>query len=206
MYHLLDRGDHQEAIFRDDADRRFLSTLEEGCERTGWRVHAFVLMSNHYHLLVETPQANLISGMRWFQTTYMVRYNRRHAAEWTSVPRAVQGGGRRSGGVEAVGSNWDLRELLGRATPELRRTLEEPTVAMQFEGLEMLGKGVTILDVRGASENRVGTAGTRASAVYDVDAQLEDGAARFSIGLALAGGQWRVSTFAVHRSRDDKVH
>ena len=48
VYHVLDRGDRREAIFRDDADReRFLATLGEACARMGWRVHAFVLMSNH---------------------------------------------------------------------------------------------------------------------------------------------------------------
>jgi len=79
VYHLLDRGDRREAIFRDDIDRRaFVVTLGEVCGRTGWRVHAFVLMTNHYHLLVETPQPNLVAGMRWFQTTYTVRFNRRH--------------------------------------------------------------------------------------------------------------------------------
>ena len=79
VYHVLDRGDRREAIFRDAADReRFLATLEEVCGRTGWRVHAWVLMSNHYHLLIETPQANLVAGMRWFQTTYTVCFNRRH--------------------------------------------------------------------------------------------------------------------------------
>src|SRR4026208_1064958 len=56
----------------------FLKTLGEVCERTGWRVHAWVLMSNHYHFLIETPQPNLVAGMRWFQTTYTVRFNRRH--------------------------------------------------------------------------------------------------------------------------------
>ena len=79
VYHVLDRGDRREAIFRDDADReRFLATLGEACLRTGWRVHALVLMSNHYHLLIQTPHANLVAGMRWFQTTWTVRFNRRH--------------------------------------------------------------------------------------------------------------------------------
>lgn len=79
VYHLLDRGDRREAIFRDDKDREtFLATLGQACERTGWRVHALVLMTNHYHLLVETPEPNLVAGMRWFQTTYTVRFNRRH--------------------------------------------------------------------------------------------------------------------------------
>ena len=79
VYHVLDRGDRQEPIFRDDRDREiFLATLGQACARTGWRVHALVLMTNHYHLLIETPQPNLVVGMRWFQTTYTVRFNRRH--------------------------------------------------------------------------------------------------------------------------------
>jgi putative transposase len=79
VYHLLDRGDRQEAIVRDDRDREtFLRTLGEVCARCGWRAHALVLMTNHYHLLIETPEPNLVAGMRWFQTTYTVRFNRRH--------------------------------------------------------------------------------------------------------------------------------
>ena len=71
VYHVLDRGDRREPIFKDDTDRcRFLETLAEVCQRTGWRVHAYVLMSNHYHFLLETPEANLVAGMRWFQTTW----------------------------------------------------------------------------------------------------------------------------------------
>jgi putative transposase len=65
VYHVLDRGDRREAIFLADADREmFLHTLGEACERTGWRIHAYVLMSNHYHLLLETPEPNLVAGMR----------------------------------------------------------------------------------------------------------------------------------------------
>ena len=79
VYHVLDRGDRREPIFKDDADRRrFLETLAEVCQRTGWRVHAYVLMSNHYHFLLETPEANLVAGMRWFQTTWTMRFNARH--------------------------------------------------------------------------------------------------------------------------------
>ena len=79
VYHVLDRGDRREAIFMDDADRRrFLETLGEACARTGWHVHAFVLMGNHDHFMIETPQANLVAGMRWFQTAWTMRYNRRH--------------------------------------------------------------------------------------------------------------------------------
>ena len=79
VYHVLDRGDRRETIFRDDRDREmFLAILGQACARTGWRVHAWVLMSNHYHLLVETPQPTLVAGMHWLQTTYTMRFNRRH--------------------------------------------------------------------------------------------------------------------------------
>ena len=66
------RGNRRERIFRGEADRLlFYQTLGEACERTGWRVHAWVLMSNHYHLMVETPEANLVAGMRWLQNSYL---------------------------------------------------------------------------------------------------------------------------------------
>ena len=56
IYHLMNRGDHQERIFEDDDDRQqFLSTLTECCDKTAWQIHAFCLMSNHFHLVVETP-------------------------------------------------------------------------------------------------------------------------------------------------------
>ena len=79
IYHVMNRGDRREAIFRDDCDRqRFLATLAEACVKTGWQVHAFCLMPNHFHLVVETPQPNLVAGMKWFLGTYTVRFNRRH--------------------------------------------------------------------------------------------------------------------------------
>lgn len=79
VYHVMCRGDRKEDIFEDPFDhQRFLETMGQVCARTGWRIHAFVLMRNHYHWLLETPQPNLVVGMRWFQTTYTVRYNKRH--------------------------------------------------------------------------------------------------------------------------------
>jgi putative transposase len=79
IYHLMSRGDRREAIFRDDVDREsFLKTLADACVKTGWQVHAFVLMPNHFHLVVETPQPNLVAGMKWFLGTYTARFNRRH--------------------------------------------------------------------------------------------------------------------------------
>jgi REP element-mobilizing transposase RayT len=74
IYHVMNRGDRREPIFRDDLDhRRFLVTLSETCAKTGWQVHAYCLMSNHFHLVIETPQADLVAGMKWFLGTYTSR-------------------------------------------------------------------------------------------------------------------------------------
>ncbi|MGA3142781.1 MAG: transposase [Verrucomicrobiota bacterium] len=79
IYHVMNRGDRREPIFKDDQDRRrFLETLGEACDKTGWQVHAYCLMLNHFHLVIETPNANLVAGMKWFLGTYTSRFNRRH--------------------------------------------------------------------------------------------------------------------------------
>ena len=79
IYHLMNRGDRREPIFKDETDRQgFLDTLGEACAKTGWQVHAYVLMLNHFHLVIETPQPNLVAGMKWLLGTYTSRFNRRH--------------------------------------------------------------------------------------------------------------------------------
>jgi len=79
IYHVTNRGDRREPIFKDDADRqRFLMTLGQACGKTGWQIHALCLMPNHFHLVIETPQANLVAGMKWLLGTYTGRFNRRH--------------------------------------------------------------------------------------------------------------------------------
>jgi putative transposase len=81
FYHVMARGNRRETIFHNDADRRFfLTALSEACAMTGWRVHAWVLMGNHYHLFIETPEANLVAGMSWLQNTVTRRHNVRHLA------------------------------------------------------------------------------------------------------------------------------
>jgi putative transposase len=75
----MSRGDRREAIFIDDRDRKqFLVTLGQTCQKTGWQVHAYCLMNNHFHLVAETPQPNLALGMKWLLGTYTQRFNRRH--------------------------------------------------------------------------------------------------------------------------------
>ena len=79
IYHLTSRGDRRGKIFLDDVDRQdFLKTLAETCQKTGFQVHAYCLMPNHCHLVVETPEANLVSGMAWLLSTYTIRLNARH--------------------------------------------------------------------------------------------------------------------------------
>jgi REP element-mobilizing transposase RayT len=79
VYHVMARGNQGQPIFHDDKDRqRFVETLGEACAKTGWWIHAYVLMGNHYHLLVETPEGNLVAGMKWLQGTYTQRHNARH--------------------------------------------------------------------------------------------------------------------------------
>jgi putative transposase len=79
FYHVLSRGDRREAIFLVEADRaEFLRTLGQACQKTGWQVHAYCLMSNHFHLVMETPRPNLALGMKWLLGTYTQRFNRRH--------------------------------------------------------------------------------------------------------------------------------
>jgi putative transposase len=79
LYHITSRGDRREAIFEDDADRTaFLDVLAELVERCNWVCHAFCLMTNHYHLVVETVEANLSHGMRQLNGVYTQTSNRRH--------------------------------------------------------------------------------------------------------------------------------
>ena len=79
IYHVMSRGDQRENIFKDDKDRkRFIHTLAEACRKTDWQIHAFCLMRNHFHLAVETPQANLVDGTKWLLGVYTKRFNIRH--------------------------------------------------------------------------------------------------------------------------------
>jgi len=79
VYQVMARGNHGQKIFADDKNRQmWLATLAHAWNRTGWHIHAWTLMANHYHLLPETPEPNLVSGMKWLQGTCTQRYNARH--------------------------------------------------------------------------------------------------------------------------------
>ncbi len=80
VYHVTSRGNASAEIFLDDDDRmRFLEVLASVVERFGWICHAYCLMGNHYHLLVETPQPNLSRGMQHLNGVYTQWFNRQHS-------------------------------------------------------------------------------------------------------------------------------
>ena len=73
------RGNRLERIVRPDEDGEiFEETLKEVVGRTGWRVYAYALIGNHYHLVFKKPKANLVEGMTWFQNTVTKRHNARN--------------------------------------------------------------------------------------------------------------------------------
>jgi REP element-mobilizing transposase RayT len=79
LYHLTARGNARADIYSDDSDhQQFLSLLHHAVDRYGWYCHAYCLMDNHYHLLVETLSPSLSRGMKFLNGTYTQYYNRRH--------------------------------------------------------------------------------------------------------------------------------
>jgi len=76
-YHVINRGNYRRDVFGGEgAAAAFERVLFEACERFGWRLHAYVVMRNHFHLALETPDPNLSMGMKWLQGTWVSRYNR----------------------------------------------------------------------------------------------------------------------------------
>ena len=76
-YHVTNRGNYRQPIFGSGgAARSFQICLDEACTSHAWRVHAYSIMSNHFHLVLETPEPNLSDGMQWLQSTWAQRFNR----------------------------------------------------------------------------------------------------------------------------------
>lgn len=77
IYHVINRENYRRDVFESvGAAQAFEEALIEACEVNGWKLHAHVVMRNHYHLAVETPRANLVEGMHWLQSTFATRFNR----------------------------------------------------------------------------------------------------------------------------------
>ncbi len=77
IYHVINRGNYRQDIFISaGAAQAFLNCLYEATQKSHWILHAYCLMSNHFHLALETPNANLVVGMQWLQSTFANRFNR----------------------------------------------------------------------------------------------------------------------------------
>ena len=87
LYHVTARGDRREPIHEDQTDREpFLGLLGKVVQELNWLCYAYCLMSNHYHWLIETPEGNLLKGMRQLNGVYTQAYNRRHGQVGASLP------------------------------------------------------------------------------------------------------------------------
>jgi putative transposase len=79
IYHIISRGNYRKALFEQGStSASFEKTLFEARGKCGWVLHAYVVMSNHYHLALETPAGKLVDGMRWLQGTFGIRFNAFH--------------------------------------------------------------------------------------------------------------------------------
>src|ERR1700680_3264417 len=104
VHHVMARGDRREEIFRDDRDRgKFLGYLAEGAERYRVKVDCYVLMENHFHLVVMTPEGNLSQWMHQLKTAYTVYFNRPESDSRTSVSGQIQEYGHRGRKIFARG-------------------------------------------------------------------------------------------------------
>lgn len=136
IYHILDRGNRREDIFVDDADRHdFLRTLGEACRKTDWQVHAYCLMPNHFHLVLETPNPNLVAGMHWFLSTYTIRFNLRrklvgHVFSGRYKALVVEGSG--NGYLKTVCDYVHLNPSRGKLLGETDRLRDYPWSSFGF--------------------------------------------------------------------------
>ena len=130
IYHVMARGDGGKTVFENKADCEvFLHRLGEACGSCGWRVHAWVLMGNHFHLLLETPQTNLVAGMKWLLGVFSQTWNRARGRKG----HVFQGRYPRKGTAESWRDHGekDAEDLISRYAPELGL----PTSSKELEAL-----------------------------------------------------------------------
>jgi putative transposase len=77
VYHVINRGNYRQDLFiNEGAHRSFEKCLFEACEKCGWVLEGYCVMTNHFHLVIRTPKGNLVYGMKWLQSTFANRYHR----------------------------------------------------------------------------------------------------------------------------------
>ena len=129
VYHVTSRGNRREPIFQDAVDTTaFLTGLARVVRDCAWLCHAYCLMENHFHLVVETPRPNLAIGMRRLNSTYAQRFNSRHSRVGARLPGSLPRDPRRKGVVPPRGlplrrpqprSRWALRGSGGLGEQQL---------------------------------------------------------------------------------------
>ena len=155
IYHVMNRGDRRENIFVDDEDRLlFLETLGEACQKTDWEVHAWCLMRNHFHLITETPRANLVAGMQWVLGVYTNWFNHRHkefghlfSGRYQALHEEGSGNGGggmcekrverllvlRDSAVDEADRMWERVKRLEEEKKELQRALRNEGIHIRIE-------------------------------------------------------------------------
>ena len=123
FYHVLNRGNERRAIFRNEHDYEgFLDRLGRCSQRFGLRVFAYVLMGNHYHLLVKTGEANLSAAMQWLQVAYGSWHNRRHRRSG----HLFQGRAARVGATPSASSEDSSENTVGEKRCEVGQVSHRP--------------------------------------------------------------------------------
>ena len=134
IYHIMSRGDRREDIvnFHDEADRQdFLKTLAVACQKADFQVHAYCLMRNHFHLVLETPNGNLVAGMRWLLSSYTLRLNHRRKLlghVFSGRYKALVVDGRNPGYLKTVCDDVHLNSVRARLLGAEDRLLSYPLV------------------------------------------------------------------------------
>jgi putative transposase len=136
IYHVMSRANGKGNIFETDVDRQdFVKTLAEACEKTGFEIHACCLMRNHFHLVVETPDGNLVGGMRWLLSAYTLRFNPRHKRfghVFSGRYKALVVDGSGTGYLRTVCDYVHLNPVRARLLQPGQRLLEYPWSSFGF--------------------------------------------------------------------------
>ncbi len=198
LYHVINRGNYREPVFGTvGAAQAFETSLREGVARFCWRVHGYVLMTNHYHLALETPQPNLVAGMHWLQSTFATRFNRLrgergHLFQGRYQALPIEDPAALARVVDYIHLNPVRAGLVGAAQlagfrwSSLRKFLK----GERWPGL----KGDLVMSLRGLADNAAGWADDEVrlrALAADEDEQKRQGFDQMSKGWAIGTAGWR---------------
>lgn len=198
IYHVINRGNYRRNVFESvGAAQSFEEALEEAVGRQGWRLQAYVLMRNHFHLVLETPESNLTTGMHWLMSTVATRFNRfreerGHLFQGRYQALPIEDNQAMARVIDYVHLNpvragvIPVEQLAAFRWSSLRRFMRGP----RFGGLDPLG----VLEGRGWGDTPEGWAGYVAyltGLAADQEEQKKLGHEGFSSGWAIGSEAWR---------------